>query len=492
MSDPLNEPIRSAVAVFLDAVPTAPRRLESPSSVLSGAVQPRQSRPRRRVLAVASAAAVIAFAAIGVAILSQSSAPQGSSSISPAADPAGEPTSVFDDAAVTQQVVNGSTVYGANASPPASADTSLDWHVAVPSPMSTSHVTSVVAGPVGFVAIGNRIDGGANHNFAWFSSDGSSWREVSSELFSSDLFGLTATSSGYFVLSSSTDPSGTTQLLTSSDGLTWRGVGVAPFRSLNAAGDVLVAVETEPTTDAPIGGASRQALLTSTDGILWTPTMLTGLPQPANVVFRDDITTAAGRYFMTSVTTDAGGPSTFEVWTSSDGIAWDPVPSPPAPGELVSTPDRLLVSSNTASIACAGQADASPGTTVGGHASESSCTGTAALAVLSVDNEVWRETSPAGIPPTWDLRALSDPVGHLLLPITSSDGELQIYESSDAGATFHRVPDVNVPLRSDVGEPGAPASASILSAVAHGVVVLIGGTGVPGRVGSTVVVGTVG
>ena len=193
----------------------------------------------------------------------------------------------------------------------------------------------VVAGGPGLVAVGYEADSpGMEENAAvWTSVDGLNWRRVPRDeaVFGGpDNQGMeNVTAGGPGLVAVGYDESGGDRdaaVWTSVDGLTWRrvphdeaifgGAGWQAMESVAAGGPGLVAVG----YDASDRGA---AVWTSTDGVAWTP-----VPYD-DAVFgssRMESVAAAGPGLVAVGSDSSGGDPDGAVWTSADGLSWIRVP----------------------------------------------------------------------------------------------------------------------------------------------------------------------
>lgn len=215
----------------------------------------------------------------------------------------------------------------------------IEWSVITPeSSIGEAQISSVAAGPAGFVAVGMGFDDFSDgQGRLWHSDDGETWTEPDHDLFAPQgLYSVAATSDAYYVYATPTpptegSPSQPAQLYRSRDGTDWDPIGepTATPGQLVAVDDVLLRV-----------GMADGGILTSTDALAWSPAELAGdTTSPAAVFFDDRIVEVAGTFYLRSWT-DSG---VWSIWASPDGMSWSQVAVPGVPGRLTGT-DHLLLS----------------------------------------------------------------------------------------------------------------------------------------------------
>lgn len=226
----------------------------------------------------------------------------------------------------------------------------IAWSVLTPdSTIAEAQISSIAAGPAGFVAVGLGFDSAlsAGQGRVWFSADGAEWVEVDRDLFAPQgVYAVSATSTAYYLYAAPTpptegSPSGPPQLYRSANGVDWEPIGEPRVEAgqIVAVGDVLVRV-----------AMSDGGMLFSTDGEQWVTAALDSLADsPAAVHYFDErILESDGTFYVRSWTADG----TWEIWSSTDGQRWTQIATPRTPGRLTSTPDALLSVGNPGEGTC--------------------------------------------------------------------------------------------------------------------------------------------
>lgn len=188
---------------------------------------------------------------------------------------------------------------------------------------------SVTAGGPGLVAVGfTQVDNAP----VWTSPDGLDWTPVpleESPRLEPGLTSVTAGGPGFVAVGYSygapaaVKSGGLAVVWTSPDGTSWSNVSLDEDGFADAG--MLGVTSGGPGVVAVGFAMDHAAVWTSTDGITWSP-----VPHDESIFGRDDTQMSAvtgGGPGLIAVGSRRGpGPDHASVWTSSDGIAWSPVP----------------------------------------------------------------------------------------------------------------------------------------------------------------------
>lgn len=295
----------------------------------------RSRRPIRQVLVVAIAATLVFVGGVGVAVLTR-----GPDS----------PMAQFEEPDVAPPVmdhvppVDGSRVDGpADSSQPEPAATAtFQWNVVIPeSSIARSSVHGIVVGPTGFVATGMGFDGRQNQGRVWFTVDGVTWDEPAFDLFDDKVMGMPAATSDAFYVVATTNSDRSDEnsnrdahLYRSVDGRQWTPVGdswneLPGGSDIGTAGDVLLRTN------------GLGALETSVDGVEWTPTTFGGSAPILGPIIEPNTGIAAGnRHYLRGFEADV-----FQIWESTNGTDWTPLPTPPTAGVIAELDGVLTIMS---------------------------------------------------------------------------------------------------------------------------------------------------
>lgn len=201
------------------------------------------------------------------------------------------------------------------------------WQSAPLSPADGSLVSSVVAGPAGFLASGS----GPSGIELWASADGIGWHSVVTSGIPSDVDQprLFANGTGY-VLAQLFQP----RVWYSTDGIRWTETYRAPALSGLSSyymGSILKAPDGSYRSFGGIYTGTGIAVPGPTDRLIWTSrdlthwTMSAGFKDPGWI---DGYVSAPGGYVAAGTQPGAGGfgaPGPLGVWKSVDGRHWNPV-----------------------------------------------------------------------------------------------------------------------------------------------------------------------
>jgi len=379
-------------------VPVEPR---PPLDVIAPrAGRPRRGRAVRRLTLQAAALALVAGGSVALvtAARDRDSAPASPATIASSPD---TPVDLFD-------------------APPER----IEWSVISPdSTIARAQISSVVAGPGGFVAVGLGFDGdlAAGQGRVWFSPDGEGWTEVDRELFGpQQTYAATATGDAYYLYAAPTPPTEgspgqPSQLYRSPDGTTWEPVGepVSSPGAIIAIGDTLVRV------GLPDGG-----MLASDDGATWGPV---SLDSSGEVLHFDDRAVTAGDTTYLRSWTDDG---TWGIWSSTDGRTWSAEPTPATPGRLTGTPTALVSVGDATEGACNAAVDSAGGIDAI-LAAQWRCAATPTVEALAPRSGEWRPI-PAALPiRTPSLPGVTAFGNQLVAAVEGTDGTLSIWLSDD-------------------------------------------------------------
>lgn len=403
MTDLFHEPIRDALAAFLDAAPPARHTIDQAVS----------TEPRRPLVLALCALALAAVTAGAIVVARDDSA---SRTIEPVESVASSltPTTIGDAA----------------------------WQVRTdPSSISRSQVSDITGGPTGFVAVGLGVDDGKNQGRVWFSPDGLSWQEPALAQFDTMSIGsVVATTTAFYVLAfPNTDrvASGPGVLYSSADGITWTPLGNPPG-SLDVVGDLLVSISDEhpATTTAQGILITDQLMQVSTDGATWTSATFVGADPTEQMSFPATpiVHSNTLHYVMTTEST-AGTNVVTRIWSTADGRTWTPLPEPPILGPLIGTPDGPMLGDNTALAECGPSSstpiDAAAVTVI--REEGWTCVGDTRLTVLPEGSSSWTTLEPTGIPPTQILQPIASDGDALIMPVTTTSHHLTLVASYDGG-----------------------------------------------------------
>ena len=272
-----DETIRHAIAGLLD---TAPDPSPNPPATLESAATGFARRSVRPWLAVAglTAAAVVVIVAVTI----RSTSDERVATVAPA-------DTTIDTSAYTTNAVAAAPLFDTGPSP-------VQWETFNPPGVAAARLTTLTAGPGGFVATGGSA--GDPHGHLWFSTDATTWTEPATAVFApiTHVAAALATSDWFFIYgapdSTTSEAIGPWQLFRSDDGQTWTPIpstadtpGIASFTSV---GNTLI--RWNPLTE-------ETAI--STDGQQWTPADTQFIP-----VFPGSRARGAGTTFFTGLVDD--------------------------------------------------------------------------------------------------------------------------------------------------------------------------------------------
>jgi len=441
----------------IEAAPTA----DAPVEVVFRAVERASTRSRRRSMVVFGvAAAVIATAIAGIALRDEQASDIVPGSLPKSPD--GQIGTVPQSEVVGTEISTATTASAATSTAVPVAASRLSWSRADAGSIARSQVTKVIAGTVGFVAIGMGFDSGANQGRVWFSVDGTGWEEPALDIFDTlAVEGVASTADGFFVLAYPNPdrlPSGPGQLYRSVDGRSWEPVGepvTQPSSLGNAAGGLLL--------------ASLPNVRWSANGVTWTDATIdlsgTGLidvelPNVAAVAYIRGLA--------------SGGLQIFE---SIDGLTWSMLPPPPLNGPFAFSPDGLTVMANPDEQRCAEAADAEKGDPNVTDATwrdrfletQWNCTSVLQLTTYDRSTQSWSEpTDGPGPSPIYAPLVLSGDLW--VAPVIEANRALTVWTATADGTTWTREAGTTLQFEpiDELGSPQAPVAAA-----GHGIVVVV-------------------
>ena len=502
MTDLLDDHVRDALRVFLDAAPTADLAdavAPDPNAISTYEVGPWSdgSRARSRV-AIAVVGVLVVGACVGAYALTGRDQPTSSFVTTP--------PSIESSASTTPTTMPTDTTTPATDLPP-TAPTRLQWEAAAyPTSIARSQVwglNGVVAGPTGFVAVGIGFEDGRNVGRVWFSADGSSWQEPALDVFDAwSVAQVTATSTAFYVTAapnpdrSEGDPAPPARIFRSADGIAWTDIGLAPGNAqLRAVGNVLLSIGnttstvTNSSVEPDLTSAPRpsSAVLTSTDGINWqqatTDADLASPPMVGNSLVNSD------HAWYLDVFDPADVTRSWHVATTTDGTSWTRVTDPPFGGPLIGLPGGVIIASNDLPT-CQNTPISTPADTAAVEASIEAawaCVGDTKFAYLAEGSDVWVEIEPAGIPPSMFVQQTARVGTNIYMPVTTSDGHLLVVQSNDEATTWSQVDDTTIDLRPDGAALVGPSFANV--ATRDGTIVIMIDSPVATGMGTAILVG---
>lgn len=208
--------------------------------------------------------------------------------------------------------------------------------------------TGVVAGPDGFVAVGD--DTGLS-TVVWFSPDGQTWSTAGlSPVPDGDAIVVTPSDTGWAAVTAGPIDTGGVQVWTSGDGLAWAEVevgdapegqavlsycGTAPFAS---RGETWVLGQRES------GDGDDATVWVSTDaGVNWAPHVIVETPEGGGYQLWDVTATDTGFIATGWWWDDERDTEGSFVGVSEDGLSWETCPSAVEPGQVAVADGRIYV-----------------------------------------------------------------------------------------------------------------------------------------------------